>query len=110
MTAPPPPAAGRRPATGVRLYIARGTPNSSRAEKNLSTAIHELDGAGRGLPVEVVDVFTEPKRAIKDGIIATPTLIGFCAGSRQILVGDLADSGKLQSFLDAVLAANPLAG
>ena len=93
----------RRPAKGVRLYVARGTPNSNRAELNLSLALRELEGASLGVPIEVVDVFSEPKRAIKDGIIVTPTLIGFSAMGRHIILGDLGDAEKLRLLLHEVL-------
>ena len=92
------PGGERRAATGLRLYVARGTPNSDRAETNLGVALLKLDGAGAQMPVEIVDVFSDPKRALKDGIIATPTLIGFCVPKRQVIMGDLTDSDQLTSF------------
>ncbi len=85
----------------LRLYIAKATPNSARAERNLQAAISDLDGSSLGL--EIVDVFTHPKRAIIDGVFATPTLIGFKAGARLTMIGDLTDTAKLMALLHALL-------
>lgn len=63
----------RRPKLKLRLYVAEGVENSSRALVNLAEICrvylpdaHEL---------EVVDVFKEPRRALADHILMTPTLI-----------------------------------
>ena len=95
------------PAKGIRIYVARGTPNSTRAEANLTAAIRELANSGKSLHVETVDVLTEAKRAIRDSIIVTPTLIGFYGSARQILMGDLTDSVKLYALLKTVLDWDP---
>lgn len=92
-----------RPAKGIRLYVARGTPNSIRAQANLGAAICGLGSAATGVQIETVDVLTEAKRAIRDGIIVTPTLVGFYGSARQVLMGDLTDSAKLDALLKAVL-------
>lgn|GEM_PF-1946751 len=91
----------------LRLYVARSTPNSVRAEHNLSAALNGLDG-GLGRPkLEVIDVFSQPKRAIKDGVIVTPTLIGFAADKRIVLMGDLADQVQVQRAILDLLALVP---
>ena len=90
-------------AAHLRLYIARSTPNSIRAEQNLTLA---LDGLGDELlapALEIVDVFTKPKRAIVDGVVVTPTLLGFAAGKRFVLMGDLADQALLRRTLQDLL-------
>ncbi len=87
------------PAGRLRLYIARSTPNSARAEQNLRAALDSLDGAGRGLELEIVDVFIHPKRAITDGVIVTPTLIAMRGNARMTMMGDLTDAAKLKTLL-----------
>jgi circadian clock protein KaiB len=56
-----------------RLYVADHTPNSVRAIANLAALGREH------LPdrheIEIVDVLKEPKRAEKDSIFLTPTLV-----------------------------------
>lgn len=88
----------------LRLYIAHATPNSTRAEQNLSAALNAIDGAGKKLELEIVDVFTQPKRAITDGIIVTPTLIGLKENGRVTMMGDLSDSAKLKLLLESLTA------
>lgn len=84
---------------GLRLYIARSTPNSVRAEQNLRAALDEFDSHGVRLPLEIVDVFTNPKRALNDGVIVTPTLFGLTPHGRTTMMGDLTDTAKLRVLL-----------
>ena len=57
----------------LRLYVAGDAPNSAQAIANLA-AICRAHLPDRH-EVELVDVFLEPKRALADGILMTPTLI-----------------------------------
>jgi circadian clock protein KaiB len=88
----------------LRLYIARSTPNSVRAQHNLSIALVALEGS---VPpeVEVIDVFSQPKRAIIDGVVVTPTLVATTSAKRLVLMGDLADLDQLQRTLREFLEA-----
>jgi hypothetical protein len=70
-----------------------------RAEHNLRAALLEFDDDGTRIELEVVDVFTHPKRAIIDGVIVTPTLIGIVADGRTTMMGDLTDTAKLRHLL-----------
>ena len=90
----------------LRLYIARSTPNSVRAEHNLSVV---LDGFGDRLDLEIVDVFAQPKRAITDGVVATPTLIGLAADRRIVLMGDLSDLIQVRGAIEGLLGSAPRA-
>jgi circadian clock protein KaiB len=56
-----------------RLYVAGDAQNSAQAIANL-TALCRAYLADRHA-IEVVNVFREPKRALADGILMTPTLI-----------------------------------
>src|SRR4051812_30963652 len=56
-----------------RLYIADGVQNSAQAVSNL-TALCQAHLPDRH-EIEVVDVFREPKRALADRILMTPTLV-----------------------------------
>lgn len=77
-----------------RLYVAAETQNSVRAVANLAALCREF------LPdrheIEVVDVFKEPKRALADGILMTPTLIKLAPAPVRRIVGTLSD---MQSVL-----------
>jgi circadian clock protein KaiB len=56
-----------------RLYVAGDAPNSAQAIANL-TALCKAYLKDRH-SIEVVNVFREPKRALADGILMTPTLV-----------------------------------
>jgi circadian clock protein KaiB len=70
-----------------RLYVADGAQNSAQALANL-TALCRVHLAGRH-DIEVVDVFREPKRALADGILMTPTLVKLAPFPTLRVVGTL---------------------
>jgi circadian clock protein KaiB len=70
-----------------RLYVADGAQNSAQALANL-TALCRVHLAGRH-DIEVVDVFREPKRALADGILMTPTLVKLAPFPTRRVVGTL---------------------
>jgi hypothetical protein len=90
----------------LRLYIARSTPNSVRAEHNLSVVLARLPGNLASLALEVIDVFAYPKLAITDGVVVTPTLIGLNSEKRIVLMGDLSDQAQLHGVLQDLLGRN----
>jgi hypothetical protein len=49
--------------------------------------------------LEVVDVFTNPKQAITDNIIVTPTVLCIRGRERTLIMGDLTDIGQLSALL-----------
>jgi circadian clock protein KaiB len=73
-----------------RLYIAGGTVNSLQAISNLAALCRAH------LPdrhhIEIVDVFREPKRALADGILMTPTLVKLAPGPTVKIVGTLSQT------------------
>ena len=70
-----------------RLYIAGDAQNSAQAIANLASICraHLQDRH----EVELVDVFLEPKRALADGILMTPTLIKLTPAPVRRVVGNL---------------------
>jgi circadian clock protein KaiB len=77
-----------------RLYIAGDAPNSLLAVANLNAICREH------LPqrhtIEVVDVILDPKRALTDGILLTPTLVKLRPAPIRNIVGSL---GHTQTVL-----------
>jgi circadian clock protein KaiB len=92
------------PCAQIRLYIARSTPNSVRAERNFCAALDALADSLVPPTVEIIDVFAQPRRAITDGVVVTPTLIGVTARSRIVLMGDLADTNTLLQAIRDLIA------
>ncbi len=84
----------------LRLYIARSTPNSVRAEQNLGSVLASLGAARATIVPDIIDVFANGKRAVADGVIVTPTLVLVRDNKRYTLVGDLSDASQLRTLLE----------
>jgi circadian clock protein KaiB len=93
----------RPPIFKLRLYIAGGTQNSALAMANLNTLcrVHLPDR----YQIEIVDVLREPKRALKDEINMTPTLVKLMPAPVRRIVGTLNQG----SFVLHTLGVEPLA-
>jgi circadian clock protein KaiB len=87
----------RRAKFRFRLFVAENAQNSAEAVANL-TAICLASLPDR-YEIEVVDVFTEPKRALAEGIFMTPTLLKLAPLPTQRIVGTLS---KTQIVLAAL--------
>ena len=91
------PANGRAAKLTLRLYVVPGAPNSLAAKSNLSEILAPLEASGYS--VEIVDCIAEPKRALADGVIVTPTLVKSAPGPVRTIVGSLSDR---RSVVDAL--------
>jgi two-component sensor histidine kinase len=89
--------------TRLRLYVTKLSPNSALAEGNLVSAMSKLDDGGGGLGLEVIDVLEHPKRALADGVIVTPTLIGLKTNGQLTILGNLVDPSQLHLLLQSLL-------
>jgi circadian clock protein KaiB len=77
----------------LRLYIAGRAPNSVRAMANLDAICREyLPG---NPPAEIVDILTEPLRALEDGVLVTPTLLRLSPSPAVWIVGDLSQKSQV---------------
>jgi circadian clock protein KaiB len=77
----------------LRLYVAGHAPNSVRAIANVKAICDARHDSMYAL--EIVDVLKEPRRALADGIIVTPTLLKLSPLPVQRIVGDLSDTGQV---------------
>jgi circadian clock protein KaiB len=72
-----------------RLYVAGDGPNSRKAIANLAAICREhLPGRHE---IEIVDVFCEPKRALKDGVLLTPLVVRIQPRPTCQIVGSLTE-------------------
>ncbi|MEO8754331.1 MAG: circadian clock KaiB family protein [Casimicrobiaceae bacterium] len=73
-----------------RLYVAGDAQNSVQALANLKALcrVHLRDRHD----IEVVDVFLEPKRALQDGILMTPTLVKLHPLPAKRIIGTLSNA------------------
>jgi circadian clock protein KaiB len=87
----------RRATLKFRLYIAGETENSLRAIANLSAFCR--DYLHDRHEIEIVDVSKEPKRALEDHILMTPTLLKLAPSPKRKIIGTLKD---IPTVLDAL--------
>ncbi len=94
----------RRSRYKFRLYVAGDAQNSAQAVANLNT-FGRLHLENRH-DIEIVNVFQDPKRALKDGILMTPTLVKVApVPAPKRIVGTLSQSAPLLQALG--LATEP---
>ena len=73
----------------LRLYVVGGAPNSIAARANLDALLSAIHPDS--VELEVVDCLTEPRRALADGVLVTPTLVKAAPEPSQTIIGSLAD-------------------
>ena len=81
----------------LRLYVAGGAPNSLLAEANLEALLTAYGVTGHEL--EIIDCIREPKRALGDGVLVTPTLVRVAPSPQQTIVGTLSDTRRVAAAL-----------
>lgn len=79
------------------LYVAGDATNSSQALFNLR-ALCEKHAPNR-FAIEVVDVFSDPTKALAEGIFMTPTLIRLAPMPIRRIVGTLSQTEKVLEAL-----------
>lgn len=82
----------------LRLYIAGQTPKSARALANLQNFCEEhLKGQ---YEIEIVDLMEHPELAMRDQIIAIPTLVRKLPAPIKKIIGDLSQNQRVLAGLD----------
>jgi circadian clock protein KaiB len=87
----------------MRLYIAGRAPNSVKAIANLEAICqqHLKDG----YKLEIVDVCENPRRALDDGILVTPSLAKLSPSPGGNVIGNLSDTASVLAVLGLPAAA-----
>ena len=80
-----------------RLYTAEGTANSSLAYGNLLTLCRKH--LANRYEIEVVDVFSQPQRALSESIRMTPTLVKLSPHPVRTIVGTLSQTQRVLTAL-----------
>lgn len=73
-----------------RLYVAGDAQNSAQAMTNLAS-LCRTHLANRH-EIEIVDVLREPRRALEDNVMMTPTLVMLAPGPVRRIVGTLSNT------------------
>ena len=90
---PGPRSAGVTTVVVLRLYIAGRAPNSLRAIANLEAICKEYLKHGHEL--EIVDVLEQPRRALAEGVLVSPSLSKLSPLPGANIVGNLSDKAKV---------------
>jgi len=77
----------------LRLYVAGGAPNSMQAIANLEAICAEYLKDGHRL--EVVDILDNPRRAMAEGVLVTPSLTKLSPLPAAQVVGNLSDKKRV---------------
>ncbi len=92
------PAAKKRKAWELRLYVAGQTPKSLAALANLKALCEEhLQGL---YAIEVIDLLENPQLARGDQIVAIPTLVRKLPPPLRKIIGDLSNTERVLVGLD----------
>lgn len=83
----------------LRLYVSGNAPNSARAVINLRALCAAHFASAHEL--EIVDILTQPQRALADSIIVSPTLLKLAPQPTARVIGDLSDSARVLLTLGA---------
>ncbi len=79
----------------LRLYIADQAPNSVQAVANLEAICREHLSLAGPYKIEIIDILKEPQRALKEGILVTPTLVKLSPPPVCKIVGNLSEKAKV---------------
>jgi circadian clock protein KaiB len=86
------------PRWSLTLYVSGASPHSAQALETVRRLCdEELPGQ---VELQVVDVADEPALAVRDRIVAVPTLVKRLPPPPRQLVGDLADVDRMRARLD----------
>ncbi len=88
----------KEPHFEFRLYVAGDASNSTEAICNLKAFCREH--LAERHEIEIVDVFSEPKRAMAEGVLLTPMLVRLCPGPTLKIIGDLSQIKPLLQMLE----------
>jgi circadian clock protein KaiB len=81
----------------LRLYVARTSASSRRAEQNLDLLRRHMKE--EQWTIEVIDVLSRPDVAEQAGVLATPTLSYEHPDRPRRIIGDLSDTKRVLEFL-----------
>lgn len=88
----------KKPGLQLRLYVAGHAPNSLLAIASITMLCEEHFPAAHDL--EIVNMLDDPRRALADGIIVTPTLLKLQPLPTQRIIGGLGDRQQVLRVLE----------
>ncbi len=89
------------PSIRLTLFIAPNSFASTAAVDNIGRALGNYPS--RAFTLEVIDVFSDPQRLLRESVFVTPTLVAPDLARR--VVGELSDASLLEFFLQALFTS-----
>ena len=83
----------------LALFIAPESSLGNLAAQRLRAI---LERYGSTFELELVDIFSDPQRLLRERVLITPTLLASALGQR--VVGDLADDSLVDHFLQSLIS------
>lgn len=81
----------------LRLYVAGDAPNSCEARENLRVVLEELPPELYRL--EEINFLRDPLRAMRDGVVVTPTLVKLSPPPARKIIGTLREAVRVRAAL-----------
>jgi circadian clock protein KaiB len=81
----------------LRLFIAG---NSARAQRTITNLRRLCDQHLGPVDVEIVDIYQHPELAVRDQVIAAPTLVKLAPFPLRRIIGDLSDETRVLRALN----------
>jgi len=88
----------KKPAWVLQLYVADTTPRSLLAAANLRSLCEQY--LQEGYQIRIIDIMKEPVLALRNDVIATPTLIRVLPAPRKKMIGSLSNAQAVLRGLD----------
>lgn len=85
------------PGYRLRLFVAGNTPRSQRAIGNLQRLCSRHLGP---VDLEIVDIYQQPELAVRDQVVAAPTLVKLMPAPLRRIIGDLSDESRVLRALN----------
>jgi circadian clock protein KaiB len=81
----------------LRLYISGNSEDELRVKINLESLLKKY--LNDAFKLEVIDIVQDPRRALTDEVIVTPTLVKVSPRPEIKVIGDLADDERIRAAL-----------
>lgn len=88
----------KKPSWRFHLYVANTTPRSLLARANLQSLCEQY--LKQGYAIRIIDIEKRPAAAIRNDILATPTLVRVAPKPSRTVIGCLSDAAAVLRGLD----------
>ena len=87
----------------LRLFVAGSTPRAQRAIGNLRRLCDQHLGP---VSLEIIDIYQQPELAVRNQVVAAPTLVKLAPLPLRRIIGDLSNEGRVLRALNVILSSD----